>query len=561
MSYETIPDAIEAGNYIIGFKTEEEKKQAEEIEEAIETTEPIDAASHAINILLSFRTDISRIKESKNEIIKNALTIVREKLNAQIAAIFLFSKDGQLERVGIEGIDRNDKTIENEWYQEESYQVGESFIGRSAQVKIGSKYGEIQYIQSFKEEDLTETSRHKYVEKIGEIKSAIAVPLNGRNKTYGVIQVINKIQFAAKDLIISDNKFSESDVIGLSFLSKDIANALSNFRRDVQTGILEHLSHLLIRTFNYHGSNEICFTNVCQQIIDLLVKNPETAFKAGIIRLKTQVDLLEVKATSFSEGVTEKREDRAIKINSGLAGRVAQSGETIILQGIQKKQQISKFNNRVWIEQNRFESFGCFPLLAKDNEVLGTLSLYTGYNYDFYPDSIKFVQSVADLLASFVYRLKLEEMKYEIEREATGVELRSIGVNTSLRTQTTRSSDTAVKATITRRNTDRYQGTKANITKQNASDFEEKDLLTILENQTLSIQEIASIFRLSIDDVSRVVKPLFINGFIDTVGNNIFDYIFPKLGKNRRAKPESLTPDVLLLITSKGYYRLHPFIV
>ncbi|HCF30290.1 MAG TPA: hypothetical protein DEV81_24525 [Cyanobacteria bacterium UBA11049] len=537
VTYEIVPDAIQkAGNSIIGFKTEEEKKQAKEIDAFLQAGNSIigfkteeekkqaKLEEEKKQAKLSFRTEVSLIKKSKNEIVKNALKIVREKLKSQMAAIFLFSKDGLLERIGIEGIDKDGNFVENDWYKEESYQVGESFTGKAAQIKEGSNYGETQYIRNLDETDLKEESRRKYEEKFGSIKCAIAIPLNGRNKTYGVIQVVNKID-STKNIPFSEALFSEDDVRWLYFLAAYIANALSNFRRDVQSGILKYLSHLLIRSnYNSHGRDRNALDEVCQQTVDLLVKNPETAFKAGILRIKNDNShLLEVTATSISNGVTENRDNKPIKIGDGLAGRVAESGKPLILQGIRNEPQINSFTNRSWINENRFESFGCFPLLAKE-DVLGTLSLYTGYNYDFYPDSIEFVQSVADLLASFVYRLKLEKIESEVKLVAAGL------------------------------------GAKPQYLEQTRSHFDEIELLATLENQPLNIKTLASILNKLEGHVRNLIQPLFEEGYIDAVGNCILHYIFPSLGKNRRVKTEISDSETYFLITSKGHYRLHPFI-
>ncbi|MCZ8162204.1 MAG: hypothetical protein O9275_16020, partial [Microcystis sp. LE19-196.1B] len=43
--------------------------------------------------------------KSQEEAIQVALQEVREKLNVQVASIFLFSKDGVLKRFGIDGVD------------------------------------------------------------------------------------------------------------------------------------------------------------------------------------------------------------------------------------------------------------------------------------------------------------------------------------------------------------------------------------------------------------------------------------------------------------------------
>lgn len=427
------------GNLIISFKPTSERELAKEIEEEIRTLansylelrdsivgfeanksskveklkKEIEGNKDPLEIRI---VNASFIRTSKQEIVQNALKLVCDKLNAQTAAVFLISKNGVLERAGIYGLDKYGKSLSNEWFSEEAYQVGESFTGRAIRPKEGSGYGEIQYTENLNSENLKPKNKKEYLDKLGDLRCAIAIPLNGRNKTYGVLRVVNKIdRITAKDEVLSPSKapFSKDDVRLLLFLATYIANALSNFRRDVQVEILKYLSRLLIQP---SPGTDRSLENTYQRVVDLLVQNPETAFKAGILRIKNDSSgALEVKAISFSPGVTDNRDNSPRKDHDdGFLWLIAENRKRLILQDIQKEDQISQFKNKNWIKDNYFQSFGCFPLVAK-NETLGTLSLYTGYNYEFYPDSIEFLQGVADLIASFVFEAKLEELEHYLQ--------------------------------------------------------------------------------------------------------------------------------------------------
>lgn len=441
-------DSIQSeGNSIIVFKPTEERRRDEIIREEVnqlrklannylELRDSIDSfkvdastddsqeeSNLKKNTFEPRKLDASIIRESKQEIIRNALKIVCDNLNAQTAAIFLISKDGVLERYGIYGVDKDGQSLDNQWFSEESYKVGESFTGKAAQSKEGTNYGEIQYAPMLSAEDLKPQCRVKYSEKFEKLKCAIAIPLNGRNRTYGVLRVINKIDKAATSrtkVSLSKDSFTEDDVTLLLFLATNISNTLSNFRRDVQVEILKYLSRLLIQP--------ICplkdyLKAIYKQAIDLLVQNPETAFKAGILRVKDDDSgFLEVEATSLAPGVTKDRDDNPRKPNDDeFLWITAEKQQRLILQDIQsllreleKKDQRIQFKNQDWIVNNDFQSFGCFPLVAK-GETVGTFSLYTGYKYEFSPDSIDFLQGVADLLGSFIFNIKLEKQKSNLQ--------------------------------------------------------------------------------------------------------------------------------------------------
>ena len=362
------------------------------------------------------KLDSFTIQQSKREIIDNALRIVCDQLNAQTAAIFLFSKDGFLERSGIRGFDKKTELINGaKWFPEERYKLGESFTGRAALPKGNSNYGEIQFTESLEQEGLKVKNKERYIEKLGCLRCAIAIPLNGRNKTYGVLRVVNKVSKnpSTGNVSLSGESFSRDDVALLLILATYIANALSNFRRDVQSELFKYLSRLLIQPSNSINNS---FSDLYKKILDLLVCNPETAFKAGILRSRNEKNnTLNVEAVSLVESIRGDRDDDARKLtDDGLLLLVTNEHKPLVLEDIQAEEHIDKFKNKTWIRQNNLQAFGCFPLVDK-NEVVGTLSLYAGYNYEFYPDSIDFFQGIADSFASFMLKVKAEKRERDLQ--------------------------------------------------------------------------------------------------------------------------------------------------
>ena len=383
------------------------------------------------------RLSLDIILKSKQEIIQNALKIVCEQMNAQSAAIFLFSKDGVLERAGIHGIDKDLNPLTDDWFPDEKYEIGESFTGKAAQPKSGSKYGKIQYTSALGNEALKGENNQTYSQKLGSLKCSIAIPLNGRNKTYGVLRVVNKIarDSATDSLSLIDSKFSEKDVDLLLLLAVYVGNVLSNFRRDIQTEIFKYLSHLLIQPY---PSQPSILKGVYQEIVDLLVKNPETAFKACILRSKNDTSkLLDVEVTSLAEGVSDSRDDESRSIvDDEILWLVVFEHKPLVLQGSQVESEIRKFKNRKWIEENNLQSFGCFPLIVKEDDLCGTLSFYAGYNYEFHPDSIDFLQSIADLLASFMMRGKNQRDMYSLGNTLMAPHSQSFELSTTVSIET-----------------------------------------------------------------------------------------------------------------------------
>lgn len=405
----------EAANSVISYQSDKEKELEKKFKEADQ--EVLKQIKQSLNasgqVLESVKTNIRerldplreieelssllKISEEKGSILSHALEVVCNTLNAQISAIFIIDKDGLLKRVGIFGVDKKGQTIDSDWYREEAYEINsESFVGRAAVSEKGTGYGQFQFTASLKDENnIDEHGRRKYLEKCAPLGRAIAVPINGQRRTYGVLRIINTIDPTTKN-IVEDAEFKEIDVVWLSLLATYIANTLSNFRRKLQTKILENLNyriaHPVHSTKTYYQEN----LNYYQGILDLLVMNSETAFKAGIIRLvNDDTQTLNVVATSIFTH-DEDRNNDPIEIGQGLAGSVAKSRRRLVLLDLIEKQ----FNNEPWVIRNSFKTFSCLPLISRGH-LVGTLSLYTGYRYDYHKNSIDFLQSIAESIATY----------------------------------------------------------------------------------------------------------------------------------------------------------------
>jgi GAF domain-containing protein len=531
------------GRDIVGYKPEYE--QAYELELNAFIKERLELRSDLLNhdrgsynspeFRSKYKINVDKVLASKKEIIHNALKKVAEKIDAQIVALFLFSKDGVLERVGIFGEDFHRNPITDEWYSTESYRAGESFTGKAASYG-GKKYGDILYARNLGKLDLKEESRTKYLDKLGNspLQCAIAIPLNGRNKTFGVLRIINKIDKPRSESSPVLVSFSDDDVEWAVFLATYIANSLSNFRRDIQIKIFQQVSYFLIDS-HMQSNQTSFFCEAYQEIIDLLVKNPETAFKAGVIRVVDRsLKTLVFAAESLAENVTSRDDKEPISFNSNrLVAEVVQSCEPSVLNGIRGFQEIDKFTNKDWILENKLDAFGCFPIVYK-GESVGTLSLYTGYDYHFYPDSLLFIQSIIDLLAAFIHKTQLEEM----ERDA------------KLLNQMRNNSTVQVP------------GSRTIAIKPPRKLFVaiETEVLSRLDDQPLNIKELSEKLDCLEDEMAEIVKRLLDSRKIDYFGKSILYYIFPEWNRRMKEKQNLNTgnPACKFTLTSRGYFQLHP---
>jgi hypothetical protein len=111
------------------------------------------------------------------DVVQVALQQVRKHLNSQVACLFLLNKDGELERMGIEGVDKEKKAIiHDQWLKEEKCSPGQSFSGQAVPpVGKDSGYGSPNYSNNLKT-DQTMIYGSQYLDKLGELKSGISVP-------------------------------------------------------------------------------------------------------------------------------------------------------------------------------------------------------------------------------------------------------------------------------------------------------------------------------------------------------------------------------------------------
>ncbi len=111
------------------------------------------------------------------EVMRKSLALAIQILRSQSASIFLLSKNGVLERKAIHGVDANSREIPPDWFPTESYGIGESFSGKAAASASKSSFGQPYWSEDLSVAELDETSKKEYLEKLGSLRCAAAVPL------------------------------------------------------------------------------------------------------------------------------------------------------------------------------------------------------------------------------------------------------------------------------------------------------------------------------------------------------------------------------------------------
>jgi GAF domain-containing protein len=375
-------------------------------------------------------------------IVEETFLEVKKKLSPQVISIFLFSKDGFLERYEINGTDRSGDVIEASWLHDEKYKPGQSFSGRAA---YGKPYGEPYWSNKLDKEVDDFIYGKEYSEKLGFLRCGISVPLNGTHRTFGTIEVVNRVN-PETDGADSNLVYSDSDVCWLTIVGAHVAAAISRLRKKDEDKIFADIVKVLadptLENVPVHTTEQSVYKTIANKLVDYLMP-----YKVCIVRLTFDGQSLFVTDKAHSDG-DEKgwvgRVDEPRAMGQKIVGRVFQSGRYEKVEDIAKRE--DEFNNLEWIKSQNLKSFICFPLLML-GKVIGTLSLFTGYIHEFTESDIVFLENVSFLLAAFRVRSRIIK-EIEIPRDtSTSDEIESLyykdavsKVNTALRNTTSVSS-------------------------------------------------------------------------------------------------------------------------
>jgi signal transduction histidine kinase len=324
------------------------------------------------------------------ELLRSSVALARSHVRAQTASVFLFSKDGLLERRALEGVNNRGERISDDWFPEERYAVGQSFTGRVPIAVPPSPFGQPQWTATLDQEPLDDHSRDAYTRGLGFLGCAAAVPLNGRHRTFGVLEVVNKI--GSNQRPIRRGLFSESEIYRLSLVGITTANAVTILRAQQEVSLLRHISQVITQPFLEEQDPQSTYSAIASDLT-----GPYTSYKACVARVGPSVESLEVVARAGDQ-ISWKSRDDGPRTGSAIVARVFSSGQREIVQDINSN--IEGFVNRDWISSNGFKSYGCFPIRGKDR-VCGTLSLFTGYRHVFDDTELSFIDSITSLLGSF----------------------------------------------------------------------------------------------------------------------------------------------------------------
>jgi GAF domain-containing protein len=337
----------------------------------------------------------------------------RARLNAETSALLLM-EDGRLIRRAASG-------VENGWFPGESYRPGEGLTGLALMPAAGSPYG-----RPIRANDVDRNPRvvplhlQEYREKLatGCVRHLIAVPLNGRSSSTGVLRVVNRLSAPG---VIADEGFRREDEEFLVILASMVAVALENTRLLAEaTARLKDVSTL--NKIGQHIAAAQEQDELLRVIAEEAVDHLPAARKAGIQLIDLQTGVLQRRAEARRVGAS--RGLPPLTQDEGIAGRAIRNRRPEYVRDVLED---SDFVDR----GDGIRSLAVAPLIAGDR-VIGVLSVDGVAPGSFNEADIRLLAALADQAAIAIEKSEFAEQLRQRAREIQQLYDASQAVTSSL---------------------------------------------------------------------------------------------------------------------------------
>lgn len=343
-------------------------------------------------------------------------------LNCQAAFIYLLDKDGYITRIAIDGnfgAHKGHAKIPDDWLYDQTWRDGQgkpehytpdngnngSLTGRGfPETGEERALGKTQHAANF-EREFSNLGEYKYgvqyKQSLGNLLSGISVKIAGSSRPYGAIDLISK-----KDSKNELTRFTKEDYYLLDSIARITAAQISRIRKKSR----EHIMDILINgLYTVRASEHKALKQACQNLANELISHA-FPFKVCIIRQYSKANGF----TTLAKSPLTSSKEYGISWNPRSKGQPGPDPDHVTQYVINQKKvrfckdlkgdldgKKAKFHNGEWIDKNYLASLAIYPLIS-NKEVVGTISIYTGYIYQFSDEDQDFLANVSRLLAFLV---------------------------------------------------------------------------------------------------------------------------------------------------------------
>ena len=291
------------------------------------------------------------------ELMQFVVNEAKDRLSAETSALFLL-ENNRLVRKAIAG-------VESDWFPEESYEVGEGITGQAMVPDHDAKYGEPVLRNDVDENPLViQLHLARYKERLNthEVKHLIAVPLNGQEKSFGVLRVVNKLDGKGQ---LCAQGFRQEDMDFLVTIASMVAIAIENTRL-----LGEAMQRLQEISALYQASQVVTSSLDIEEVLSRIISlagDVAGSDHTGVVlvgengRLVTSVEDHQVGAPLYMRARP-----------NGITRQVINTRQPMFFDELQDD---GMTHNPVVVEQG-FRSYGGVPITARD-EVQGVLFVHS----------------------------------------------------------------------------------------------------------------------------------------------------------------------------------------
>src|SRR3990172_6033004 len=372
-------------------------RQSENLEQSLLRIERIQFNSEFNTALLSCKRleEIYHITTSKT----------LERLTCRTASIFLFSKEGMLERKFIAGFSKENEP------PPEFYKRGQGLAGLSVRNPDGfgepCRCNDISNWSVIQDDPVVKQYARQYEvalkKQYGEnekLRHVIAIPLNGISRAFGVLRIINKIDTTTNTL--SETGFTLVDEEWLILIASLVSAAIANIKKQIRQDSIFRINDLL--SLNDESN---FFDSVTKRIAqdDTNCYSRCTIYK---VRQETK-EIVFGGSSEQADAATELK--HKLIIGKELAQKIISTKKHEIVQDITVESH--HFLNHKAAKESGFVSMICLPLKnVKTEAVYGTFSIFTKFKYTFDQVDIDYLSMFTQQIS-----LVLQHINEKIEKD------------------------------------------------------------------------------------------------------------------------------------------------
>ncbi len=360
--------------------------------------------AHQRQVHLELLHDISRelmLYEKVDDIYRGVVETLVKRLPCETAAVF-FYEGGALRRKRIYG-------LEQDWFEAESFTAGQGLTGQLISRQEGREYGQ-PFLTNDVDLEANATLR-RYEEKLasGQVRHLMIAPLNGEERTFGALRVINKL---TPEGIPSPAGFQESELELLSTIASQVASAIADVRKRENLEAIYAVGRKMTLAQNER--------DICTQIVEIIAARSSDFSlcclhlidNEGRLRLGGWKSRLDAGAQAWIMAVEKVINERVLK-----------DKHWVYIKDARQESDLCPGASATGVEMH---SLLATPLRTKKG-LIGVLTICTSTEYKFYGYSLNFVENFANqaaLALENTFLLKrlsiLQRIGQEINQELGG---------------------------------------------------------------------------------------------------------------------------------------------